>query len=269
MILSGYRVTDNYESEEEFLDEDGQEDNREYNLFRVLLFYIIIGFLSWNIFYFVFTSSWFDIKRITINGNNYLDSDTILTQGKLDKPVNIFHFNTEIASQSISRNPWVKEITMKKIYPNQVDISIVENKPGALLFSNDLYYLITAEGIILSAFSQFNNDFNQYIITGLDIGFKKPGEIVGDIAYQEVQRIIFALNNVFPDQFYKIGIISKEEFLLFHKNNNIKVRIESGDQLIREWYLLESALQKVTAEKMPLEEINMKYKERLLIILQD
>ncbi|HNR65319.1 MAG TPA: FtsQ-type POTRA domain-containing protein [Atribacterota bacterium] len=269
MILSGYRVTDNYENEEEILDEDGEEDSREYNLFRVLLFYIIVGFLSWNIFYFVFTSSWFDIKRVTIHGNNYLDSDTILTQGELDKPVNIFHFNTEIACQDVSRNPWVKEVTMKKIYPNQVDISIVENKPGALLYSNDLYYLITAEGMILSAFSQFHNDFNQYIITGLDIGLKKPGETVGDIAYQEVQRIIYVLNNIFPEQFYKIGIISKEEFLLFHKNNNIKVRIESGEQLIREWYLLESALQKVTAEKMPSEEINMKYKERLLIILPD
>ncbi|HOF03407.1 MAG TPA: hypothetical protein PLT58_05570, partial [Atribacterota bacterium] len=74
---------------------------------------------------------------------------------------------------------------------------------------------------------------------------------------------------LFSEQFYKIQIISEEEFLIFHRNNKIKVRIENGEQLINEWYLLESALQNINLEAMPLQEINMKYKERLLLILED
>ncbi len=269
MTLLGYRVIDNYENEEEMADEDRDEDSKEYNLFRVLLCYIIIGFLGWNIFYFIFTSSWFDIKKVTIHGNNYLDSDVILAQGELNEPVNIFHFDIERASKKLSSNPWVKDITMKKIYPKQLDIKIEERKPGALLYSNDLYYLVTAEGVILTTYNQFSNVFNQYIITGLDIGSKKPGEVVESISYKEVQKIIYGLNNLFPNQFYKIEIISDEEYLLFYHNNKVKVRIGSSEQLINEWYLLESALQKIAAEQMPLQEINMKYKERLLIILED
>ncbi|MDD3631722.1 MAG: FtsQ-type POTRA domain-containing protein [Atribacterota bacterium] len=269
MTLSGYRVIDNYDNEVEMADEDRKEGSKEYNLFRVLLFYIIIGFLGWNIFYFVFTSSWFDIKKVTINGNNYLDSETILAQSELNEPVNIFHFDIERATKKLSHNPWVKDVTMKKIYPKQLNIKIEERKPGALLYSNNLYYLVTAEGVILTTFDQFNSDFKQYIITGLDVGSRKPGEMIEDQAYKETQRIIHGLNNLFPDQFYKIEIISEEEYLLFHNNNKIKVRIENGEQLINEWYLLESALQKVAAEQIPLQEINMKYKERLLIILKD
>jgi cell division protein FtsQ len=268
LTLSGYQV-DVYENEEEMTDEDREEGSREHNLFRVLLCYIIIGFLGWNIFYFIFTSSWFDIKKVTIHGNNYLNNDTILVQGELTKPVNIFHFDIERASKILSYNPWIKEITIKKIYPKQLDIKIVERKPGALLYNNDLYYLVTTEGIILTAFKQFNNDFNQYIITGLDINNKKPGDIIEDTAYKEVQRIIYGLNNLFPDQFYKIAIISGEEYLLLHNNDKIKVRVENSEQLINEWYLLQSALQKIAAEQISLQEINMKYQERLLIILEE
>ena len=200
---------------------------------------------------------------------NGLDSETILAQSELNEPVNIFHFDIERATKKLSHNPWVKDVTMKKIYPKQLNIKIEERKPGALLYSNNLYYLVTAEGVILTTFDQFNSDFKQYIITGLDVGSRKPGEMIEDQAYKETQRIIHGLNNLFPDQFYKIEIISEEEYLLFHNNNKIKVRIENGEQLINEWYLLESALQKVAAEQIPLQEINMKYKERLLIILKD
>lgn len=269
MTLSGYRVIDNYDNKEEMVDNDWEEGSREHNLFRVLLFYIIIGFLGWNIFYFVFTSTWFDIKNVTIHGNNYLDSETILAQSELNEPANIFHFDIERATKQLSHNPWAKSITMKKVYPRQLNINIEERKPAALLYSNNLYYLVTAEGIILTVFNQFNNDFKQYIITGLNINSKKPGEMIGDLAYKEALKIIYGLDNLFPDQFYKIEIISEEEYFLYHNDNNIKVRIENGEQLIDEWYMLESALQKIEAEQIPLQEINMKYKERLFIILKD
>jgi hypothetical protein len=265
------QAIDDYESEEGIISESKEENSRKYNLFRVLLYYIIIGFLSWNIFYFLFTSPRFGITKITIHGTNYLARDIILAQGGINilDPVNIFHFDIESTREKLSKNPWIKDVAMKKIYPNQLDISIEERKPAAFLYSDNLYYLVTTEGVILAIFTQLNSDFKQYIITGLNVGSKKPGEVVKNQEYEEAQRVIYALENLFPDQFYKIKIISEEEFVLFHNNNRIKVRIKGGDQLIDEWYLLESALQKVQAEKIPLQEINMKYQERLLIILQD
>ena len=249
--------------------ENKEEYSKEYDLFRVLLFYIIIGFLGWIIFYFIFTSSWFDIKKVNIHGNYYLDSEAILTQIELIEPVNIFHFDIDRATKKLSYNPWVQDSAIKKIYPKQLDIKIIERKPGALLYSNDLYYLVTVEGTILTVFQQFNNDFKQFIITGLGINSNKPGEMIKELAYKEAQKIIYGLDSLFAGQFYKIEVISQEEYLLFHTNNQIKVRIENGEQLINEWYLLDSALQKIAAEQIPLQEINMKYKERLLIILKD
>jgi cell division protein FtsQ len=267
--LLGYQAKNNYESDEVVANEVRDENYGDYNLFRVLLYYIIIGFFGWIVFYFFFTSSWFEINKVSIYGNKYLSNDRVLTQGILDRPINIFHFDIVNACDKISKNPWIKEVKMKKVFPGRLEINIKEREPGALLYSGEQYYLVTAEGVILTRYKQLNNEFNQFLITGLDIGSKKAGDIIRDPAFFESQKIIYALKNIFPDQFYKIETISEEEFLLFHNNKNIKVRVGNSERLINEWYLLESALQKVLLEDIPLQEINMKYRERLLIILQE
>jgi len=262
-----YQAIEDNDNNQEVPSEDEEKGNREYDLIKILLYYIIIGFLGWIFFSFLFTSSWFEITKININGNHFLDKDTIISQGGIKFSTNLFHFNIQEAGKKLLQNPWIEEVSIKKIFPNQLDINIKERRPAALLFADDSYYLVTEEGKILSIFKNFTNDFNLYIITGLDIGSKKVGEMIDKVEYNEAQRVISALENLFSGQFYKIQIISEEEFLLFHKNNRIKVRIESGDQLLNEWYLLESAIQKVEQEQIPIQEINMKYKERLLIIL--
>jgi len=234
-----------------------------------LLYYIIIGFLGWNFFYFIFTSTWFGIKEVNINGNDYLSDETVISQGGIKFHTNLFHFNAENAGVSLLSNPWIADASIKKILPDKLNIDLVERQPGILLSYDNRFYLISEEGMILSLSEQFDNNFDLYIITGLDISTKKPGEVIGSQEYRNIQRIIYALENIFPDQFYKIQVISMEEYILFHKMNEIKVRIENGDQLINDWYLLERALNKVISEEIPLQEINMKYKERLSIILKE
>ncbi len=132
-----------------------------------------------------------------------------------------------------------------------------------------MYYLVSQEGVILSTVEQYPNQFALYIVTGLDASDKKPGDTIDSFRYSKIQRIIYGLENIFQDQFYKIQFIAEDEFLLFYKDKNIKVRIRNGDQLIDEWYLLEKALTKVIGEDTEIQEINMKYEDRLSIILKE
>ena len=254
---------------EEVLPKEEQKGSGKFNLFKLFFYYIIIGFLGWNFFYFIFTSTWFNIKEVYIAGNGYLSNETVIIQGGIKFHTNLFHFNSEKTNANLLSNPWIADVSIKKVFPDQLNIKLLERKPGVLLSYENRFYLVSEEGMILSVLEELNNDFDLYIITGLNIGTKKPGEVIESQEYRNTQRIIYALENIFPDQFYKIQVISTEEHLLFHKMNQIKVRIENGDQLINEWYLLERAMQKVIQEEIPLQEINMKYKERLSIILRE
>lgn len=205
---------------------------------------------------------------IIIEGNDYLENGTILAQGRIKPHTNLFHLNIEKTQHSILENPWIENVSIKKVFPNQLKIELIERKPNVLIFYDNHFYLVNEEGIILSALDQFDEDYQLYILTGLSIGSKKPGEFIENPEFHVVQRVIYALENIFPDQFDKLQVISADEYLLFHKRKDIKVRIRDGEQLINEWYLLERALQKIFEEEIQLEEINMLYEERLSIILQ-
>ncbi len=233
------------------------------------MYYIIIGFLGWNVFYFIFTSSWFDIAEISISGNHYLDNETIQAQGGMKFHTNLFRFDIQEANNRLLRNPWIEDVSVKKIFPNQLSIHIAERKPGVILFHESRYYLVDMQGRILSVLQQMDLELDLYLVTGLGISSQMPGEVIENQEFQAIGRIIYALENIFPEQFYKIQVVSNEEFLLFHKEKQMKVRIENGDQLINEWYLLEKALQEVIEEDMLIQEINMKYKGRLSIILKE
>ncbi|MDD5635049.1 MAG: hypothetical protein PHE81_00430, partial [Atribacterota bacterium] len=161
------------------------------------------------------------------------------------------------------------DVYIKKRPPNRLSVKIIERKPEVLLYNNEVFYLISEEGVILSASGQSDNKHGLYIVTGLDIKNNIPGGKIDIEKYNYIKRIIYALNNIFPEQFYKIQVISNEEYLLFHKKDQIKVRIKDGDQLIDEWYLLERAIQNVIQENTPIKEINMKYEDRLSIILEE
>ncbi|MDD4363627.1 MAG: FtsQ-type POTRA domain-containing protein [Atribacterota bacterium] len=225
--------------------------------------------MGWAFFSFIFTSAWFNIKSVEIDGNSYLSSNSIIKYGEIDFNTNIFHFNIKKANQNLLSNPWIKEVNIRKKLPNKLEIALIERKPANIVIYNDLFYLISQEGIILSILENYNNELGLYIISGLNLEYKKEGESIFGSLYQEIQNIIYALDNVFPKQFYKIKMVAEDEFLLYHRISEIIVRIENGDRLINEWYLLERALQRVIQEKIPIEEINMKYRDRLSIILKE
>lgn len=250
-------------------EKQNNKSDKRFNVLKILLYYIIIGFLGWNFFYFIFTSAWFNIKEVNINGNNHLSGQTIINQVGVEFQTNIFHFNTNKAKLKLLQHPWIAEASIKKALPNKLNVNILERKPSILLYNNENFYLTSEEGAVLAISSEFKNDFDLYLVTGIDIGNKRAGDVIGGQKYENVKRIIYALENVFPDQFYKVQVISNEEHVLFHKKKEIKVRIKDGDQLINEWYLLERALEEVFQEETSLQEINMKYKGRLSIILKE
>ena len=225
--------------------------------------------MGWNFFYFIFNDTFFDIKDIHISGYHYLNEDMILSQGNFEQYKNIFNFNKKAVKTTLLDHPWIKDAAIKKLYPDQLKITIVERKPEIILNHLDHFYLVSEDGIVLSRLNEIDKDFDLFLVSGLKEDFQLQGDRINSAEYNAVREIIYALENIFPDQFYKIKVVDAEEFLLFHKKEQIKVRIRGAEQLINEWYLLEKAMQRIITENIVLEEINMKYKERLSIILKN
>src|SRR5680860_956255 len=68
--------------EEELEKEEEEEEGEKYQsltvrVVKILIFYLAIGFLGWNFFAFIFSSSFCNIEDLIIKGNDSLSEDEI------------------------------------------------------------------------------------------------------------------------------------------------------------------------------------------------
>lgn len=85
----------------------------------------------------------FTVEEINISGNTkILDKEILKRSGLREGESSIFFFETSV-EQNISKNPWVKSVSVTKEFPKKVSIEITEEAPYCLMLDEDgkAYYL--------------------------------------------------------------------------------------------------------------------------------
>ncbi len=147
---------------------------------RVLL---ISGFFVaalWGINYF-YNSSYFKIKTIDIEGNYHYNSEYI--EGLLEelKGKNIFEADKKkVEDMLIEDLTWIKQVDFRKIFPDRIDLFIVERGPVIMVTYRNKHYLLDEEGIVLEDLGGDVPEAYEYLleVTGaIDHGLE-PGDLV-------------------------------------------------------------------------------------------
>jgi len=94
------------------------------------------------------TAPIFNITDIQVQGNEKLDTNTILTLSGLKKGENIFKFNQSIV-QNIKENTYVENVEIKRKLPGTVLISIEERKVKYQINFINSYAYLDKNGYIL------------------------------------------------------------------------------------------------------------------------
>ena len=96
---------------------------------------LVFGYL------FVSKSDYFFVKKVVISGLDRIDSEDIRRIAGLDRPVNIWLFDTDQAAADLSTLSWLAEVRVTKSMPETVVIDVVEHQPKFLVSLGRLYYL--------------------------------------------------------------------------------------------------------------------------------
>ena len=112
-------------------------------------------------FYFDFSktniSEFFTIKNFEIKNTENTDIDLAYSKLEKFKNNNIFLINNDEIASSITDIDFVKDVGIKKVYPDKIEINIKEHTIVALISNNENRYMLSKEGHIIK---NYNNKFN-------------------------------------------------------------------------------------------------------------
>ena len=87
-----------------------------------------------------------NIKKIKIENNSILSSDEIKKKLNFLLNENLFLLNVNEIQKSLEELDFIESFSVKKIYPNEIRITIIEKKPIAVLQNKKEKYYISDRG---------------------------------------------------------------------------------------------------------------------------
>lgn len=121
-----------------------------YELLRTALLLIAISIVGAGMIYgynFAITSPYFEIKEIAVRGCKELTEKEILSYAAINPAQNLLAVNLGTIARRIEANPWVKEVSIGREFPDRLVIDLQERTAVALVKRDNGFNLLDLEGV--------------------------------------------------------------------------------------------------------------------------
>ncbi|MBN2516155.1 MAG: FtsQ-type POTRA domain-containing protein [Deltaproteobacteria bacterium] len=158
---------------------------------------ITIGFIAFVMVYVyncIITTSYFELKGITVRGNERVTEKEVLALADIEPQSNILTLNLKDISRSIETNPWVKDTAIGREFPDRLVIEVRERDPAALVLVDGNLYIMDWDGAVFKKFSN-NDNVHLPILNGI----YKGGTVKRDLMKKALVLLNFiSANRNFP-----------------------------------------------------------------------
>jgi cell division protein FtsQ len=91
----------------------------------------------------------FQSANVSIEGASRLSRADILRIAGITESSTLFLIDAEATRTRLLRNAWIAEATVAKLYPDRIEIAVVEKKPFAVWQSRGNFFVIAKDGVII------------------------------------------------------------------------------------------------------------------------
>lgn len=106
----------------------------------------------------------FAVDQVRVSGNVETSEIDILERLDLDGWTSLIGFNAEMARERIADLPWVKVAAVRKIYPDAIEVRIVEHTPFAVWQRGSQLAIVDRSGGVIVPFSAGRNSVLPLVI---------------------------------------------------------------------------------------------------------
>lgn len=185
----------------------GVEDRIPSHGKRVYVYFGILAIAVLSIFF--VKARWqhhVPVTQVSVEGTSILSKEEIVRLMKLPPRVSMYDLDLTALQRNIQSNPFVKNVTVKRDAPAQLEVIIEERTPAALLSGNELFY-IDEEGVVLPYIAS-SEAYDIPVISGADSNsLIKAGRTILNSDIREALEIIAAAKAASPEIFHAISEI--------------------------------------------------------------
>ena len=189
------------------------------------------------------------IKEISIKGEyDHIDKEQVdlITNEYIEG--NFFSINLEHTRKAFKKLAWVREIAIRRKWPDTLEISVEEHKPIARWGRMGL---VNSHGEIFNAATQ-----------------EELPSFIGDEHFvKDITLKYIKMNKILSKELMQVGTISLSERLSWEITTNNEVKIILGkDNIFKKLNLFTNNYQKILAElKNRIEYVDLRYKDGLSV----
>ncbi len=203
----------------------------------------------------------FRVVEIRVEGVHVLDKKRVLALSGLKEGENIFKIDLKQTAVRVARDLMIKKVTLSRVLPGRICISVSEREPVALI-NLDRLYGVDKEAILLPYLASFPS---VPIITGITLRSYQLGETV---ASPELYRTIEFLQQVSRLAPSLLGEISElrigNPLTLYLVGGGTQVKLKQGD-VPRQILCLEAVLEKLRVCKLSARYIDLRFEGKVVV----
>lgn len=175
----------------------------------------IVNWSKFDFFNKLLINNGFMIKNVEVLGNKYLNKNDIINIVTSSTNDNIFNVNIKRIHEKIRKITWVKDASIKVIYPDTIRILLNEKIPIAIWQNKYGNQLVTKNGEII-----LEKNLN-YFKNNLPI-------IIGNNAHKNINTIleILNINKSFAKNIWSLTFVNERRWDI-HFNQGLTIRLPS------------------------------------------
>lgn len=219
----------------------------------------------------LFLISWlpiFQVQTITVTGNAALSTDKVIALSGIAPGDKLFWCNAGAARKQLRHNPFVKNVAIKRVLPNELIIQVTERKSVGYIVTVDGYVQVDAEGRML-AIQQTLSNYTLPVISG--VGLEELPELGGIIQNKKLQQALEILQSCDASLLDNIAELNvgQEYYVLLYTNQQLEVRLGGLENMEQRLQDLDKILTEVVGTKIASDQIlyiDMRYENSSAVI---
>ncbi len=198
----------------------------------------------------------FVLRTINIHGNHYVQDEDIVRIGGVHLGENLFQLQTDEVRRNLVKDLRVDQAVVQRVFPSQLDISVTERLPVAMLQCDYGYVEAGADGVILEAHRTLI-DMPVPLITGASAGGLFVGDVIQDPQLAKVFGFLAQLPEDSIQSLSEINISDPEDVSIYA--GSVQIRLGKLDELADKVEVTQSVLKELKEARHPIAYVDARF----------